>query len=100
MFCETGLSAPDFNDTVATDGVNGRIVMVENQVANRALMCLDRVRNFVGLDIDELDIAVGAADSHLLASLVEFAAVSDCVASVDVANLLHHPDVPDLDDTV
>ena len=74
--------------------------MVEDQVVDRALVRLDCARDLVSLHVDELDFTVGATDSDLLARLVEFDTVGDRVASVQIAHLLHHSDIPDLHDTI
>ena len=63
-------------------------------------MRLELACNFLALNIDEFDLAVTAANSNLLASLVELADVSNCVTRVDVEDLLDHPDVPHFDDSV
>lgn len=63
-------------------------------------MGLKRVDDLATLHIDELDVTIAASNSNLLACLVELATVGDRITGVKVDDLLHHPDVPDLDDTV
>lgn len=93
-------SLPDLDETITANGVNRRVILVDNEVVHRSLVCLHLLGDFVALQIDKLDVAVGAADENLLARLVELAAMCDSVTRVNISDLLHHADVPNLDNSI
>ena len=96
IFC----SAPGLDKAIAANRVHNTVVVVEDKIIDRTLVCLKRVSDLSALHIDELDISIAAADCNLLACLVKLTAMSDRITSVKVDNFLHHPDVPDLDNTI
>ena len=63
-------------------------------------MSFELALNLVPLNVDELDFSIAASHSNLLARLIEFANMGNGVASIQIAHLLDHPDVPNLEYTI
>ena len=94
------ISSPDLYETVAAGRVNRRVVLVKDEVTDRAIVRFDYATDLVALYVHEFDFTIGATNSDLLASLIEFTDMRDCVASVKISNFLNHTDIPDFQDTV
>ena len=97
---ETFSSSPDLDHSVASDRVNGRVILVKDEVIDGTFVRLERITDLLTFNIDKFDVTIAASDRHLLTCLIELANVCNCIACVNVDNLLHHTDVPNFDDTV
>ncbi len=54
----------------------------------------------VALHLDYADVRIGATDSYVASIAIESHALSNCIASVNLHDLLDHADVPGLEEAV
>ncbi len=54
----------------------------------------------VALHLDHADVRIGATDSYVACIAIESHALSNCIASVNLHDLLDHADVPGLEEAV
>jgi hypothetical protein len=99
---ENIISLPSLDNTIATTCVELCVLLIDEDRADRCLIvCLEGSCDFtISLNVEHLDLTIGATNNDIFACLIKCDTVDCCVANISRENLRHLANIPQLADAV